>query len=252
VTVAWAAVGYSLAFSDGTGFIGNFDFAFLHNVLLGPRTGTHIPHLLFMAFQGSFCILTAALVSGAVVERMRFGPFLVFAALWSVFVYAVLAHWVFGGGWLAEKGTLDFAGGISVEMASGFSALAAALVVGARKDYGRQRCCLTTPSTYCSGGAPVVRLVRVQRWQRHLDGNSSVLAFTNTLLAPACTLVVWFILDLKREAASPRSARRPRSSSVAWGSPPPPGSSARLGDGAGCPGRAAELRDHRLAPEDPC
>ena len=69
---------------------------------------------------------------------MRFGPFLVFAALWSVLVYAVLAHWAFGGGWLQAHGTLDFAGGVPVEMGSGFSALAAALVVGARKDYGRQ------------------------------------------------------------------------------------------------------------------
>ena len=76
--------------------------------------------------------------SGAVVERMRFGAFLIFAALWSVLVYAVLAHWAFGGGWLIEGGTLDFAGGVPVEMGSGFSALAAALVVGARKDYGRQ------------------------------------------------------------------------------------------------------------------
>ncbi len=90
-----------------------------------------------MAFQATFCIITMALISGAVVERMRFGAFLVFAALWSVLVYAVLAHWAFGGGWLVAGGTLDFAGGVPVEMGSGFSALAAALVVGARKDYGR-------------------------------------------------------------------------------------------------------------------
>ena len=91
-----------------------------------------------MAFQATFCIITVALISGAVVERMRFSAFLIFAALWSVLVYAVMAHWAFGGGWLFERGTLDFAGGVPVEMASGFSALAAALVVGARKDYGRQ------------------------------------------------------------------------------------------------------------------
>ena len=85
-----------------------------------PREGTTIPHLLFMAFQATFCILTTALVAGAVVERMRFGPFLIFAALWSVLVYAVMAHWVWGGGWLQSQGTLDFAGGVPVEMASGF------------------------------------------------------------------------------------------------------------------------------------
>jgi len=137
-TVAWALVGYSVAFGGDGALIGGLDHIFLQDVAFEPREGTTIPHLLFMVFQGSFCILTVALVSGAVVERMRFGPYLVFAALWSVLVYGVLAHWAFGGGWLQDQGTLDFAGGIPVEMGSGFSALAAALVVGARKDYGRQ------------------------------------------------------------------------------------------------------------------
>src|SRR5262249_39060002 len=122
----------------GGGFIGGFKFAFLHDVTFAPRAGTPIPHLLYMAFEATFCIITAALVSGAVVERMRFGPFLVFMVLWSIIVYAVLAHWVWGGGWLAQHGTLDFAGGVPVEMGSGFSAFAAALAVGPRKDYGRQ------------------------------------------------------------------------------------------------------------------
>src|SRR5687768_17408264 len=136
--VTWAAVGYSLAF-DGTGdLIGGLGHAFLKDVTFEPVGEMTIPHLLFMAYQGTFCIITIALISGAVVERMRFGAWMVFAALWSVVVYSVLAHWGFGGGWLFEGGTLDFAGGIAVEMASGFSALAAALVVGTRKDYGRQ------------------------------------------------------------------------------------------------------------------
>ena len=136
--VTWALVGYSLAF-DGTGdLIGGLNYVGLHDVTFAPVNGLTIPHLVFFAFQATFCIITTALVSGAVVERMRFGAFLAFAALWSVLVYAVLAHWAFGGGWLFERGTLDFAGGVPVEMGSGFSALAAALVVGARKDYGRQ------------------------------------------------------------------------------------------------------------------
>ena len=136
--VTWAVVGYSLAFSEGGELIGSLDYAFLSDVGFEPREGQTIPHLVFFAFQATFCIITTALVSGAVVERMRFGAFLVFAALWSVLVYSVLAYWGFGFGWLINGGTLDFAGGIAVEMASGFSALAAALVVGARKDYGRQ------------------------------------------------------------------------------------------------------------------
>jgi ammonium transporter, Amt family len=136
--VTWAAVGYSLAFDGDGSIVGGLGNAFLHGVDFQPRAGTTIPELVFMAFQATFCIITVALISGAVVERMRFGAFLVFAALWSVCVYAVLAHWAFGGGWLQANGTLDFAGGVPVEMGSGFSALAAALVVGARKDYGRQ------------------------------------------------------------------------------------------------------------------
>src|ERR671920_1834271 len=137
-TVSWALIGYSVAFGDANGIVGGLDHAFLNDVTFEPRDGTTIPHLLFMAFQATFCIITVALISGAVVERMRFGAFLLFAGLWSVAVYAVLAHWAFGGGWLIDNGTLDFAGGVPVEMGSGFSALAAALVVGARKDYGRQ------------------------------------------------------------------------------------------------------------------
>jgi Amt family ammonium transporter len=199
-TVAWALVGYSIAFDHGNGIVGGLDFAFLHDVTFAPRAGSTIPHLLFMAFQATFCIVTTALVSGAVVERMRFGAFMVFAALWSVLVYAVLAHWAFGGGWLQEKGTLDFAGGVPVEMGSGFSALAAALVVGARKDYGR-RALLPHNSVYVLLGAGLLWFgwFGFNGGSGFSTGNSSVLAFTNTLLTPACTLVVWFALDLLRD-----------------------------------------------------
>ena len=153
-----------------------------------------------MAFQATFCIVTTALVSGAVVERMRFGAFLVFAALWSVLVYAVLAHWAFGGGWLQAGGTLDFAGGIPVEMGSGFSALAAAMVVGARKDYGRQAL-LPHNSVYVLLGAGLLWFgwFGFNGGSGFSTGEPSVLAFVNTLLTPACTLVVWFALDLLRD-----------------------------------------------------
>ena len=199
-TVAWALVGYSLAFDGHGAVLGGLGDALLRGVAFGPRAGTHIPELLFMAFQASFCIVTTALVSGAVVERMRFGPFLVFAALWSVLVYSVLAHWAFGGGWLEAHGTLDFAGGIPVEMGSGFSALAAAMVVGARKDYGRQAL-LPHNSVYVLLGAGLLWFgwFGFNGGSGLSTGRSSVLAFTNTLLTPACTLVVWFVLDLLRD-----------------------------------------------------
>jgi Amt family ammonium transporter len=197
--VTWAAVGYSLAFDGDGAIIGGLGNAFLGGVDFLPREGTMIPELVFFAFQATFCIITVALVSGAVVERMRFGAFLVFAALWSVLVYAVLAHWAFGGGWLQAGGTLDFAGGVPVEMGSGFSALAAALVVGARKDYGRQAL-LPHNAMYVLLGAGLLWFgwFGFNGGSGFSTGDPSVLAFTNTLLCPACTLVVWFALDLIR------------------------------------------------------
>ncbi len=198
-TVTWALVGYSLAF-DGTGdLIGGLNNFALHDVTFAPREGLTIPELVFFAFQATFCIITTALVSGAVVERMRFGPFLLFAALWSVLVYAVMAHWAFGGGWLLERGTLDFAGGVPVEMGSGFSALAAALVVGARKDYGRQAL-LPHNAVYVLLGAGLLWFgwFGFNGGSGFSTGNASVLAFTNTLLCPAATIAVWFALDAIR------------------------------------------------------
>jgi Amt family ammonium transporter len=197
--VTWALVGYAVAF-DGTGVrSGGMGCVRRHGVDFAPREGTTIPHLLFMAFQATFCIITTALISGAVVERMRFGAFLVFAALWSVLVYAVLAHWAFGGGWLASGGTLDFAGGVPVEMGSGFSALAAALVVGTRKDYGRQAL-LPHNAVYVLLGAGLLWFgwFGFNGGSGFSTGQNSVLAFTNTLLTPACALVTWFALDLIR------------------------------------------------------
>ncbi|HWO83873.1 MAG TPA: ammonium transporter [Solirubrobacterales bacterium] len=198
-TVTWAAVGYSLAFDGDGAILGGLGNAFMSGVDFAPREGTAIPELVFFAFQATFCIITTALISGAVVERMRFGPFLVFAALWSVVVYAVLAHWAFGGGWLISGGTLDFAGGVPVEMASGFSALAAALVVGARKDYGRQAL-LPHNAVFVLLGAGLLWFgwFGFNGGSGFSTGEPSVLAFTNTLLCPAATLVVWFALDLFR------------------------------------------------------
>jgi Amt family ammonium transporter len=200
-TVTWALVGYSLAF-DGTGdLIGGLDNAFLKDVGLDPREdyATTIPEPIFFAFQATFCIITVALISGAVVERMRFSAFLVFAAVWSVVVYAVLAHWAFGGGWLFERGTLDFAGGVPVEMGSGFSALAAAIVVGARKDYGRQAL-LPHNAVYVLLGAGLLWFgwFGFNGGSGFNTGQNSVLAFLNTLLCPAASVAMWMVLDAIR------------------------------------------------------
>jgi ammonium transporter, Amt family len=199
VTIAWAFIGYSLAFGGDGKLIGGFDHVFLKDVGFAPRDGTAIPHLLYFAYEATFCIITSALISGAVVERMRFRAFLVFVTLWSVLVYPVLAHWVWGGGWLQDRGTLDFAGGVPVEMASGFSALALAILVRPRKDYGRQAL-LPHNALFVLLGAGLLWF----GWFGFNGGSGigigkpSILAFTNTLLAPAATLVVWFALDLVR------------------------------------------------------
>ena len=134
VTVLWAVCGYSLAFSgDVCGLIGNFDHVFLFGVggeANGPST--NIPHTVFMAFQCMFAALTAALISGSYAERMRFSAMLLFTALWMVFAYCPMAHWVWGGGWMAELGAVDFAGGAVVHMASAAAALACAHALGPR------------------------------------------------------------------------------------------------------------------------
>ncbi len=203
--ITWVVIGYSIAF-DGTGDLiggtGNFllkDVTFEPRNVIGTEDPQTIPHLLFMAYQATFCIITVALISGAVVERMRFSAWIVFATLWSVLVYAVMAHWAFGGGWLFERGTLDFAGGVPVEMASGFSALAAALVVGARKDYGRQAL-LPHNVIFVLLGAGLLWF----GWFGFNGGSgigtndASVLAFVNTVLTPAVAVLTWMILDAIR------------------------------------------------------
>lgn len=137
VTVLWVVVGYSLSFSKGNSFIGGFDYLLLKNV--GQEAFTlngasiTIPHLLFMAFQLMFAIITPALISGAIVERMKFSAYVVFIALWSLLVYTPVAHMVWGEGGLFVGKALDFAGGTVVHITSGFSALALALLLGKRR-----------------------------------------------------------------------------------------------------------------------
>ena len=137
MSVQWVLWGYTLAFGPDIGsFIGNLDWLGLAGVggEPGPYAST-IPHQAFMIFQGMFAIITPALITGAVADRMRFSGFLVFIVLWATFVYDPLAHWVWGGGWIGAMGALDFAGGTVVHISSGFSALAAAIVLGKRKGY---------------------------------------------------------------------------------------------------------------------
>jgi Amt family ammonium transporter len=197
VGVAWALLGYSLAFAPGNVAIGGTSYALLRGVGLEPQGS--IPHLLFMAYQGTFAIITAALISGAVVERMRFGPYLIFLTAWSLFIYAPVAHWVWGGGFLARLGALDFAGGTVVHVTAGAAAFVAAFVLGPRKDYGRLAF-LPHNVTFTLLGAGLLWF----GWFGFNAGSalaanaSAALAFVNTMFAPAAALVAWTILDLRR------------------------------------------------------
>jgi Amt family ammonium transporter len=137
VSVVWVFWGYSLAFGpDVGGIIGSLDLAGLAGVGPEPSEGSTIPHLAFMVFQLMFAGITVALISGAIAERMKFSAFFLFAVLWVTCIYAPLAHWVWGGGWLAGLGDLDFAGGTVVHISSGVAALTCALVLGKRHGYG--------------------------------------------------------------------------------------------------------------------
>jgi ammonium transporter, Amt family len=142
LAVLWAALVFSLAFGDAGngGFLGNFDYAWLHDV--GPALppddyaiALTIPFILFCAYQMTFAIITPALITGATADRLKFGAYAVFIGVWLVLVYGPIAHMVFAGGWLADMGALDFAGGAVVHMNAGAAALALVLLVGKRKGY---------------------------------------------------------------------------------------------------------------------
>ena len=197
VGVTWALLGYSLAFGTGNAAIGDVGFALLRGV--GLEAKGSIPQLLFMAYQGTFAVITAALISGALVERMRFSAYLLFITTWSLVVYAPIAHWVWGGGWLGAWGVLDFAGGTVVHIAAGTAAGVAAIVVGARRDYGRQ--------AFLPHNVPMMLTGTALLWFGWLGFNggsalamngTAVLALVNTILAPMGTLAVWLALDLWR------------------------------------------------------
>src|SRR5262249_15023823 len=138
VSVLWIAVGYSLAFTGDAALIGTLDRVFLHGIGMDTVSALAptIPEGLFALYQMTFAIITVALVAGSVADRMRFSAFLLFSALWLLVVYVPIAHWVWGNGFLAKAGLLDFAGGTVVHLNAGIAGLVAALMLGARRGYG--------------------------------------------------------------------------------------------------------------------
>jgi ammonium transporter, Amt family len=197
VGVTWVLIGYTLAFGGTGRWLGGREYLFLNGVGLEAH-GT-IPHLLFMAFQGVFAILTAVLIAGAIVERMRFSAYLAFIAVWSLVVYAPIAHWVWGGGWLAQMGVLDYAGGTVVHINAGIAAVVAATLVGGRKDFGRQAMLPhNVPFVLLGTGLLYFGWFGFNAGSALAANGAAVLAFTNTLLAPCAALAAWMTLDAMR------------------------------------------------------
>jgi ammonium transporter, Amt family len=208
VGVQWVVAGYSLAFAHGNGaggggpWLGGLGWAFFRGVgpAPDPAYAPAIPLQAHAMFQGMFAVITPALISGAIVERMRFRAYVAFVLLWSTLIYDPLAHWVWGaGGWLQTRGALDFAGGTVVHVSAGVSALVAATALGARRDFKR--------APIVPHNVPLVLLGAGLLWFGWFGFNAgsalaangvAALAFTNTNTAAAMALVTWAGCDLAR------------------------------------------------------
>jgi Amt family ammonium transporter len=200
VGLLWVLYGYSLSFgADNAGFIGGLDFLGLKNVGQAPSTvyATTVPHLAFMMFQGMFAIITVALITGAVVERIKFGALLVFSFLWLTVVYSPVTHWVWGnGGWLAGLGVLDFAGGSVVHINAGVSALALVILLGRRKGFPEE--------SMQANNIPMIVIGASLLWFGWFGFNAgsalasnglAVSAFVTTNTAAAAAAFTWMIIS---------------------------------------------------------
>ncbi|SFJ49089.1 ammonium transporter [Desulfomicrobium apsheronum] len=201
ITLVWIFWGYSLSFgTDMNGLIGGLDFVGMAGVGMEPHESiaTNLPHMVFMIFQCMFAIITPALISGAFAERMRFSAFIIFIILWCTFVYAPLCHWVWGGGWMAQMGAMDFAGGAVVHMSSASAALAAVLVIGKRKGYGKR--------SFLPHNLPMTMIGTALLWFGWFGFNAgSALAadglagnaFVTTHIAAATAMLAWVFAEWK-------------------------------------------------------
>jgi Amt family ammonium transporter len=199
--VQWVLIGYSLSFAGEGSWIGNLSWLGLSGVSSGPGGPvTAIPHLAFAMFQGMFAVITVALISGAVVERMSFRAYLLFALLWTTLIYDPLAHWVWSaGGWLFRMGALDFAGGTVVHISAGISALVAALVLGQRRDHKRVPLVPhNVPLTVLGAGLLWFGWFGFNAGSALGANEVAAVAFVTTFAAPAAALLVWILLDLMR------------------------------------------------------
>lgn len=197
VSVVWVFWGYSLAFGpDVGGMIGGLDLVGLTGVGPEPSEGSTIPHLAFMVFQLMFAGITVALISGAIAERMKFSAFVLFATLWVTLIYAPLAHWVWGGGWLAGLGDLDFAGGTVVHISSGVAALTCALVLGKRHGYGTENMSPhNLPFTVIGAGLLWVGWFGFNAGSALAANGIAASAFVATQVAAAAGALAWLCVE---------------------------------------------------------
>jgi Amt family ammonium transporter len=206
VSIQWVLIGYSLAFAPGGKLIGSLQWLGLAGVGGAPNAtyaGT-IPHLVFAAFQAMFAAITFALISGAVVERLRFPAYLLFGIAWTTLIYDPLAHWVWGdGGWLRALGALDFAGGTVVHISAGTSAVVAALILGRRRDAGRAPLVPhNVPFTVIGAGLLWFGWFGFNAGSALGAGDVAANAFVTTHTAAAAAMTGWMLLDLLRSKRS--------------------------------------------------
>ena len=199
ITVLWALAGYTLSFGgDLNGLIGDFSYLGLANVSGGVHANAPtIPHTVFMAFQCMFAVLTVALISGSYAGRIRFSAMLLFSCLWLFVCYCPMAHWVWGGGWLAKLGALDFAGGAVVYMASAAAALAAAMALGPRKKIG-SFAPNNLPLTLLGGGILWFGWFGFNAGSALTSGNLAGHALLTTHLATASGILGWMCIEWKK------------------------------------------------------
>jgi Amt family ammonium transporter len=196
IGVQWIVIGYTLSFGASGPFLGGLQHMFLNGITPDTLTGS-IPTYAFVMFQGMFAIITPALISGAVAERMKFSTYCVFILLWGTLVYDPLAHWVWGdGGWLLKMGALDFAGGTVVHLSSGISALTLALFLGKRKGYPQERMPPhNLPMTLLGAGLLWFGWFGFNAGSALSSGGSAALAFTTTQTAAAAGALSWMLVE---------------------------------------------------------
>jgi Amt family ammonium transporter len=197
-TIVWVVVGYTLAFgTDVGGIVGGLDYLFLSGVGMEPGGPVdNMPHTLFMVFQCMFAVITPALISGAFAERIKFSGFVLFSILWIIVVYSPMAHWVWGGGWMGAMGALDFAGGAVVHMSSGAAALAAAMILGPRKDHGKVAFIPhNLPMTITGAGILWFGWFGFNAGSALAADGAAANAFVTTHVATAAALLGWLIVE---------------------------------------------------------